>query len=113
MIIQELESVDDEQMESSLPMLCDAGRDLMRQLMRAEPTDRITAADALSHHYFESIHHQCAVVGKYLPQSRPPPCKFLDIRAHRAWVRVCALVCAYTICAVLGGPTIRLIVLYY
>jgi len=86
MMIQELESVDDEQMENSLHMLCDDGRDLMRQLMRAEPTVRITAADALCHPYFDGIHEQCAVVGKYLPPSRPPPCKFLALCAHKVWV---------------------------
>jgi len=85
MMIQELEQTPEPTMRQYLPMLSDEGRDLMRKLMRFEPTDRITAAEALSHPYFEGLHDQCPVVARYLPNSTPPPPQFLDMSLPRAW----------------------------
>lgn len=85
MMIQELEQTTDAKMAENLPMLSDEGRDLMRRLMRYEPTDRITAAAGLCHPYFEGIHDQCAVVSRYLPRSTPPPPQFLELSLPRAW----------------------------
>jgi len=85
MMIQELESTDEPTMSANLPMLPPHAHDLMRQLMRQEPMDRITAAQALCHPYFEGIHEQCPVVGKYLPRSKPFVSSFLELRAHEAW----------------------------
>merc|ERR1740139_609807 len=59
-------------------------RNLLRKLLRAEPTDRITAAEALCHPYFENIHEQCPVVAQYLPRSMPAAPSFLELRAD-AW----------------------------
>merc|ERR1740139_1897853 len=59
-------------------------RNLLRKLLRAEPTDRITAAEALCHPYFEDIHEQCPVVAQYLPRSMPAAPSFLELRAD-AW----------------------------
>ena len=41
----------------------------MRKMLKAEPMDRIAAADALCHPYFDGLHEQCEVVAKYLPHS--------------------------------------------
>ena len=88
-MIQELDITSDETMSANLPQLCDHGRDLMRKMLRAEPMNRIAAADALCHPYFDGIHEQCEVVAKYLPQSMPPPTCFLDVRVPNQWVPGC------------------------
>lgn len=85
MMIQELEQTSDSTMSQHLPVLDQHGHDLMRKLMRYEPTDRITAAEALCHPYFEGIHDECPIVARYLPRSSPPPPKFLDLSLPRAW----------------------------
>ena len=84
MMIQELDSTDETTLTNNLPMMGNDARDLLRKLLRAEPNDRITAADALCHPYFDGIHEQCAVVGEYLPRTMPEPPAFLELRAD-AW----------------------------
>ena len=85
MMIQELETTSEAAFAHNLPMLTTEARDLLRRIMKMEPTDRITAADALCHPYFDGIHDECPVVARYLPESRPPPPRFLDLRAPKAW----------------------------
>lgn len=85
MMIQELESTSEEVFASNLPMLSVDARDLLRKLMREEPTERITAAAALGHRYFEGIHEQCEVVGRHLPLARPPPPEFLELSDPQSW----------------------------
>lgn len=85
MMIQELEQTSDSTMAQHLPMLNEHGHDLMRKLMRYEPTERITAAEAVCHPYFEGIHDECPIVARYLPRSMPPPPQFLDLALPRAW----------------------------
>jgi len=85
MMIQELEAVEEGALEAAMPMLCENGRDLLRKLMRAEPTERITAAEALQHPYFSNIHEECPVVAAYLPPTAPAPTRFLSLRPNKAW----------------------------
>ena len=85
MMIQDLERTDEPTLKAHLPMFSDEARALLRALLRAEPSERITAADALAHPYFDGLHDDCAVVARYLPRSRPPPPRFLDVRAEPAW----------------------------
>ena len=68
-MIQELDITSEETFQTNLPELCANGRDLMRKMLKAEPMDRIAAADALCHPYFDGLHEQCEVVAKYLPHS--------------------------------------------
>jgi len=84
MMIQELDSTDEPTLKNNLPMMGTDARNLLRKLLRAEPTDRITAAEALCHPYFEGIHEQCPVVAQYLPRSMPAAPSFLELRAD-AW----------------------------
>ena len=84
-MIQELDVTSEETMTQNLPQLCNDGRDLMRKMLRAEPMDRISAADALCHPYFDGLHDQCEVVARYLPLSMPPPTRFLDVRVPKQW----------------------------
>ena len=84
MMIQELDSTDETTLKNNLPMMGEDARNLLRKLLRAEPTERITAAEALCHPYFEGIHEQCPVVGQYLPRSMPAAPSFLELRAD-AW----------------------------
>ena len=58
-------------------------------MLRNEPMDRIPAADALCHPYFDGLHDQCEVVARYLPHSMPPPPQFLDLRVPRQWSPGC------------------------
>ena len=69
---------------TNLPQLCADGRDLMRKMLKMEPTQRIAAADAICHPYFDGLHEQCEVVAHYLPQSMPLPTDFLQVRARAA-----------------------------
>jgi len=85
MMIQDLEEVSDQEMRASLHMICEDGRDLMRKLMRHEPADRITAAEALCHPYFDGIAEECPVIARHLPRSMPPPPRFLELSLPHAW----------------------------
>jgi hypothetical protein len=69
MMIQDLERTDEPTLKAHLPMFSDDARALLRALLRAEPSERITAADALAHPYFDGLHDDCAVVARYLPRS--------------------------------------------
>lgn len=84
-MIQELEQTTEETFQTNLPMLCAEGRDLMRKMLKVEPTQRIAAVDALCHPYFDGLHEQCEVIAHYLPQSMPPPTAFLDLRIPHQW----------------------------
>ena len=68
-MIQELDITTEATLETNLPMLCADGRDLLRKMLKLEPMDRIKAEDALCHPYFDGLHDQCEVVGRYLPHS--------------------------------------------
>jgi serine/threonine protein kinase len=85
MMIQDLDMTPEGQLESSLHMLCDDGRNLLRKMLKKEWKERITAADALCHPYFDGLHDQCEVVARYLPQSMPAPTRFLDLRVPQQW----------------------------
>jgi len=84
-MIQDLDVTSEAQLEANLPMLCADGRDLLRKMLKQEPMERINAADALCHPYFDGLHDQCEVVARYLPQSMPEPTPFLDIRVQHQW----------------------------
>jgi len=84
-MIQELDTTDEQTLEQNLPMLCAEGRDLLRKMLKLEPMERIPAADALCHPYFDGLHDQCEVVARYLPLSMPPPPRFLDVRVPQQW----------------------------
>eukprot|EP00325_Prymnesiales_sp_UTEX-LB-985_P010454 CAMPEP_0174696954 /NCGR_PEP_ID=MMETSP1094-20130205/2949_1 /TAXON_ID=156173 /ORGANISM="Chrysochromulina brevifilum, Strain UTEX LB 985" /LENGTH=813 /DNA_ID=CAMNT_0015893833 /DNA_START=64 /DNA_END=2505 /DNA_ORIENTATION=- len=84
-MIQELDTTDEHTLETNLPMLCTEGRDLLRKMLKLEPMERIAAADALCHPYFDGLHEQCEVVARYLPLSMPPPPRFLDVRVPQQW----------------------------
>ena len=84
-MIQELEGTSEETFQTNLPQLCADGRDLMRKMLKAEPTNRISAMDALCHPYFDGLHEHCDVIARYLPYTTRPPVDFLDVRAPRQW----------------------------
>lgn len=84
-MIQELEHVSEQQFAFHLPMLSTEARNLLRTMMIIDPSNRITAADAICHPYFEGVHDECPVVARYLPKSLPPPPQFLELRAEKAW----------------------------
>ena len=84
-MIQELDITSEATLEANLPMLCPDARDLLRKMLKNEPMERISAADALCHPYFDGLHEQCDVVARYLPHSMPPPPRFLDVRVPTQW----------------------------
>ena len=84
-MIQDLDVTTEAQLEANLPMLCTDGRDMLRKMLRQDPFDRISAADALCHPYFDGLHEQCEVVARYLPPTMPAPTQFLDIRIPQQW----------------------------
>ena len=84
-MIQELELTSEETFTANLPQLCADGRDLMRKMLKTEPDNRISAADALCHPYFDGLHDQCEVIGRYLPYAMGPPTDFLDVRVPHQW----------------------------
>ena len=85
MMIQELDVTDEATLEANLPMLGAPARDLLRKMLKHEPMDRIAAADALCHPYFDGLHDQCEVVAQYLPLSAPAPTPFLELNAPAQW----------------------------
>ena len=84
-MIQELDTTDEATLEANLPMLCSEGRNLLRKMLKLEPMERVAAADALRHPYFDGLHEQCEVVAKYLPHSMSDPPRFLELRVHQQW----------------------------